>query len=104
MAVDSKRPEVLHTYDDEETFMLLTSAPDEVIGKACSDVVSFLQSSAMTEQIYSKVLSDKALHCKTVFSNKRWKSFFTDELLPGASPQTRQFFFVNSWLDLYTVL
>ena len=68
IAVDAEQCELLETYAEVVNFLLRTSATDEGISEAVGDVTSFRQSSNMTEEVYSNLLWDKALRCRTLFS------------------------------------
>ena len=78
MAVDAEQREVLETYAEVVNFLLRTYATDEVFFEAVGDVTFFLQSSNMTEEVYSNQLWDKALCCGIVILDRHLKSFFVE--------------------------
>ena len=63
MAVDVEQEDLLRTYPQVVNFLLRTYATDEIIAEAYSDVMSFKQTSAMTEEQYSNLLWERALRC-----------------------------------------
>lgn len=103
MAVDFKRSEMLRTHRYVVSFLLQTYATDEAIAEAGIHVVNFRQTSAMTEETYSRMLLDKALRCGIVFSGRRLKSLFILGLLSETWAQTRQFLSFTPRLDYHTV-
>lgn len=70
MVIDSKRSEILRTCRDVVSFLLQTYATDDVMAKACNNVVNFRQSSAMTEETYFRMLGEKALRCGAVYTKQ----------------------------------
>ena len=103
MAVDVERRELLRTYPQVVNFLLRTYATDEVISEAVGYVTSFCQSSNMTEEVYSNHLWDKALRCGTVFSDRRLKSLFVEELLPATCAQVRNYLATHPDVDYQSV-
>lgn len=93
MATNFKRSEKLCTYEDVVNYLIQTYETYEVITEAYNDVVSLRQSSAITEQTYSRALWDKVLRCWTVLSCRRLKPFFIEGLLHSTRAQTRQLLF-----------
>lgn len=67
MAVDFKQSEVLRTYEGVVKLLLRTFATDDVTAKVYSDVFSFRQSPAMTEEACSGMLLDNAICCEPYF-------------------------------------
>ena len=99
VAVDAERREPLETYAEVVNFLLRTYATDEVISEAVGDVPSFRQSSNMTEEVHSNHLWDNALRCGTVFSDRRLKSLFFEELLPATHAQVRNYLATHPSVD-----
>lgn len=83
MAVDSRRSKILRTPWDVLNFLLRTYTTDEIIAEECNEIVNFRQGLAVTEAIYYRMLRHKAVHGETVFSTRRLKSLFFDELPTG---------------------
>lgn len=68
IASDSRRFEILRTYDDVGNFVLRACETDDVTAEALIDVISFRQSFAVTGETYDRMLRSTALPCRTLFS------------------------------------
>lgn len=66
-------------------------------------MVSFRQSSKMTEEAYSNQLWDKALRRGTVFSDRRLKSLYVEGFLPATCAQVRNYLATHAWVDYQAV-
>ena len=80
-------------------FLFRTDATDEVISEAVGDETSFRQSSNMTEDVCRNHLWDKALRCRTVFSDRWLKSLFIEGLPPASRAQVRSYLTTHSDVD-----
>ena len=103
MAVDSEQRDMLESYEEVFNFLLRTYATDEIIAEAYTKVVSFRQSSNMTEESYSNQLWDRALRCGTVFSDRRLKSLYVEGLLPATCAQVRNYLATHATVDYQAV-
>lgn len=104
MAVNHRRSEMLHTSEDVVSLLLQTYETAEVSREVYNDVLRFRQSSAMTEENYSRMPWNKGLRCKSIFFGRRLNSVFIDGLLPRMLAQTRQLFSLNPYSAYYTVV
>ena len=79
-AVDIGQSELLHSYEEVVNFLLTTYVTNEVISEEYNRVMQFRQSTGQGEQDFADKLWQKAQRCGTVFSDRRLKSLFADNL------------------------
>ena len=77
---DVDKVELLHTYDEVVNFLIKTYVTDEVISDEYNSVMQYRQSTSTTEQDFANKLWDKAQRSGTVFSDRRLKAIFADNL------------------------
>lgn len=103
MAVDEGQLEVLGSYPEKARFSLCRYAGNEVVVEAHTDVATFWQGSALTEEFSFKILWCRALRCGSAYANWRLKSLFVNGLLLAACTQARSYLAPHTSADYQSV-
>ena len=83
VAVDISRKELLHSYKEVVNFLIHMYVTDEVISDEYNNIMQYRQATAMTEMDFANKLWEKAQRSGTVYSDRRLKSIFADNLQPA---------------------
>lgn len=83
--------ETLRTYLEVVSFILTIDATEEVIADTYADVNNYSQFSGMSETGFAQKPRNKALRCGNLFSDRRLKSIFVQNVLPAILLKVRNY-------------